>query len=87
MDASNVRRDLRAALKLVPGIDPDEWTPRELRHSFVSVLSANGVSIEEISLLVGHRSTAVTEVVYRHQLRPVMQRGAVVMDDIFKDAS
>jgi integrase len=87
LDAPNVRRDFRAALKLVAGIDPDDWTPRELRHSFVSVLADNGVSMEEISQLVGHRSTAVTEQVYRHQLRPVMQRGAVVMNDIFKDAS
>ena len=25
------------------GLDPKEWTPRELRHSFVSLLSDNGV--------------------------------------------
>lgn len=87
MDAPNVRRDFRSALKLVPGINADDWTPRELRHSFVSVLSAHGVSIDEISQLVGHRSSQVTEVVYRHQLRPVIQRGAVVMNDVFKDVS
>jgi integrase len=87
MDAPNVRRDFRAALKLVAGLVPAEWTPRELRHSFVSVLSAHGVSIEEISQLVGHKSTSVTEVVYRHELRPVIQRGAVVMNDVFKDVS
>ncbi|HZC73588.1 MAG TPA: site-specific integrase, partial [Jatrophihabitans sp.] len=87
MDAPNVRRDFRAALKSVPSLVAAEWTPRELRHSFVSVLADHGVSIEEISQLVGHRSTAVTEQIYRHQLRPVMQKGAVVMDTIFKDAS
>ena len=38
-DAAIVRRDLRRAPALVPGIDLGEWTPRELRHSFVSVLS------------------------------------------------
>ena len=31
MAAGNVRRDFRRALALVPGIDPSEWTPRELR--------------------------------------------------------
>jgi len=25
----------------------EEWAPRELRHSFVSILSANGVRIED----------------------------------------
>jgi integrase len=55
------------------GLDPDEWTPRELRRSFVSRLSDNGVPLGEISRLVGHSSTAVTELVYRKQIRPVLQ--------------
>lgn len=83
MDAANVRRDFRGALALVPGIDPSEWTPRELRHSFVSVLSDAGVPLEEISRLVGHSGTTVTELVYRHQLKPVIQTGATVMDRLF----
>ena len=83
MAAGNVRRDFRHALALVPGIDPSEWTPRELRHSFVSVLSDAGVPVEEISRLVGHSGTTVTELVYRHQLKPVIQSGATVMDQLF----
>jgi integrase len=76
MDAANVRRDFRRALALVPGLNPEEWTPRELRHSFVSLLSDAGVPIEDVSRLVGHSSTGVTELVYRHQIRPVIQSGA-----------
>ncbi len=57
--------------------------PRELRHSFVSLLSAHDVPIEQISRLVGHTNTVVTETVYRKQIRPVMQEGATVMDAIF----
>jgi hypothetical protein len=34
--------------------------------------------------LVGHSSTAVTELVYRKQIRPVVQTGAVAMDRIFR---
>jgi integrase len=83
MDAANVRRDLRRALAFVPGIDPGEWTPRELRHSFVSVLSDAGIPVEQIAQLVGHSGTTVTELVYRHQLRPVIQTGATVMDRLF----
>jgi integrase len=83
LDAANVRRDFRRALALVPGLNPAEWTPRELRHSFVSVLSDSGVPVEEISQLVGHSGTSVTELVYRHQLRPVIQTGATVMDRLF----
>ena len=54
---------------------PTEWTPRELRHSFVSLLSSSGVTIEEIAHLVGHGRTSVTERVYRKELRPVITRG------------
>jgi hypothetical protein len=49
----------------------------------VSLLSDDGVAIERISRLVGHTGTTVTEKVYRHQLRPVIQHGAVAMDRIF----
>jgi integrase len=84
LDASHVRRDFRLAIKGVDGLDPAEWTPRELRHSFVSLLSDHGVPLEEISRLVGHSSTAVTELVYRKQIRPVIQTGAVAMDSIFE---
>jgi len=86
MDPANVRRDLRRALRLVPGLEPKDWTPRELRHSFVSLLSDAGVPVEMISQLVGHRGTSVTEIVYRHQLRPVIQTGATVMDELFGQA-
>jgi integrase len=82
MSAGNVRRAVRRILRAA-GLNAEEWTPRELRHSFVSLLSDEGVPIEQISRLVGHTGTTVTERVYRHQLRPVMQHGAVAMDRIF----
>ena len=83
LDASHVRRAFRTVLGRVPGINAAEWTPRELRHSFVSLLSDSGMPLEEISRLVGHKSTVVTELVYRKQLRPVLQTGAVAMDGLF----
>ena len=87
LDPASVRREFRAVLKAA-GLDPHGWSPRELRHSFVSLLSDEGLSIDDISRLVGHRSTAVTETVYRHQIRPVITHGAETMDRIFPpDAS
>jgi integrase len=82
-DASDVRRSFRQAISAADGIDAEQWTPREMRHSFVSLLSDSGLPLEEISRLVGHRSTAVTETVYRQQIRPVVQTGAAKMDAIF----
>jgi integrase len=62
----------------------ERWAPRELRHSFVSILSASGVPIEDISDLVGHSGTSVTETVYRHEIRPALTTGAEAMDEILK---
>ena len=87
LDSSHVRREFRRALRGAAGLDAMAWTPRELRHSFVSLLSDSGVPLEEISRLVGHSSTAVTELVYRKQIRPVLQQGATAMDRIFNAAA
>ncbi|MEU4698894.1 site-specific integrase [Nonomuraea dietziae] len=85
LDAANVRRALRVILKRTD-LNPDEWTPRELRHSFVSPMSDAGVVVEDIARLVGHKGTVVTEKVYRRQLRPVLLEGAEVMNQIFPHA-
>jgi integrase len=85
LSAHNVRRDFRKVLDQA-GLVGREWAPREMRHSFVSLLSDSGMPIENISRLVGHRGTAVTETVYRMQIRPVMEEGATAMDRIFPDA-
>lgn len=82
LDAHNVRRAFRKVVQTA-GLDPSAWTPREMRHSFVSLLSDSGVPLEHISRLVGHAGTAVTETVYRQQLRPVLEQGATAMDRIF----
>jgi integrase len=83
-DASHVRRSFRKVVAAA-GLDPRDWTPRELRHSFVSLLSDADVPIEQISRLVGHSSTTTTETIYRKQIRPVIVHGADVMDRIFSD--
>jgi integrase len=86
LDAANVRRVFRRVVKAA-GLNPADWTPRELRHSFVSLLSDSGVGLEDIAELCGHAGTRVTEAVYRHQLRPVLLNGAMAMDRIFDSAS
>ena len=78
LDAANVRRSFRTVCTAA-GLGPD-WTPQELRHTFVSLMSDSDVAVEEIARLVGHASSKVTEAVYRHQLRPVMTTGAQKMD-------
>jgi integrase len=61
------------------------WHAHEGRHTAVSIMSSNGVPIQEISDTVGHKSTHVTETVYRHVIVPAIRGGASVMDDVFAD--
>ncbi len=86
-DAAQVRYGFQKIAKAA-GLG-DGWVPRELRHTFVSLMSNHGgVAIEKISDLVGHSSTAIIEIIYRHELRPVIRDGAQAMDKIivFKSA-
>lgn len=41
--------------------------------------------IEHISRLVGHKSTTVTEKVYRQRIRPATDGGTTAMDRIFPE--
>ena len=82
LDAHNVRRAFRGITKAA-GLGKT-WSPRELRHTFVSIMSDNDVPVEKIADLVGHKGTLVTERAYRHQLKPVITRGAETMNAVFR---
>jgi integrase len=81
LDQHNIRREFRQITKAA-GLG-EGWVPRELRHTFVSIMSAGGVPVEEIARVAGHKQTSTTEVVYRRELRPVITTGAEVMDKVF----
>jgi integrase len=85
LDAANVRREFKAACRAAK--IGERWTPRELRHSFVSLMSSSGVPVEEIARLAGHSNTRTTEVIYRRELRPVLATGAEAMDRLFPSPS
>jgi integrase len=61
------------------------WHAREGRHTAVSIMSSNGVPIQDISDTVGRKSSHVTETVYRHVIVPAIRGGATVMDNVFDD--
>jgi integrase len=81
LDRHNVLREFRKITEAA-GLGTD-WVPREMRHTFVSLLSASGTALEDIADLVGHRGTATTETVYRKVIVPELRRGAEVMDRLF----
>jgi integrase len=82
LGAGNARRQFKVITRTARL--GDDWTPQELRHTFVSLLSAGGTPVEEIARLAGHSSTRTTEVICRRELRPVLTRGAEAMDSILR---
>jgi integrase len=56
--AGNVRRTFKKVTKAAEL--GEDWTPRELRTSFVSLMSGSGVPLEEIARLAGHSSSRTT---------------------------
>jgi hypothetical protein len=46
----------------------------------------SALATEEIARLAGHRSTRMTETVYRHELRLVIRSAAAIMNKIFSQA-
>jgi len=73
--------------KMTKRADIGHWHAHEARHTAVSIMSSNGVPIQEISDTVGHKSTHITETVYRHVIVPAIRGGATVMDNIFDEAT
>lgn len=55
LTAHNVRRDFRKVITAA-GLTGHDWSPRELRHSFVSLLSDAGVPLENIPRRRGPRA-------------------------------
>jgi hypothetical protein len=49
-------------------------------------MSAKLSAILQNARLVGHSSTRTTEVIYRKELRPVINTGATIMDRLFPDS-
>jgi integrase len=81
LDRHNVLREFKR-ITAAAGLGSD-WVPRELRHTFVSLLSSDGMPIEDIADLVGHKGTMTTETVYRKVIVLELRRGAEVMDRLF----
>lgn len=59
-----------------------DCAPHTLRHTFASHLFANGYSIKEVSELLGHSSTQVTEKIYLHILQQIKLEKADSLRDL-----
>jgi integrase len=58
-------------------------TPHELRHSCASLLSDQGVPLELIADLLGHKDVTMLARTYRHRVRPSADAAVNVMNELF----
>jgi integrase len=80
IDPSNLRRAFATVCRAA-GLG--YWTPRSLRHSAASLLSAAGVPIEQVADLFGHVDTRMVEKHYRHQIKPAVDAAVAPMEALF----
>jgi hypothetical protein len=59
--------------------------PRELRHHSRIAAQPDGMLLEDIADLVGHKSTPTAVVAYRKMIVPELRSGAEVMDRLSAD--
>ena len=85
VDPSNFRRAFKRAV-VRAGLG-STWTPYELRHSALSLLSDAGVRIEDVSDLAGHTDTRTTMNTYRHPVRPVISHAVEPMQRLLGSES
>jgi len=85
-DPHHARDDFRALLRVAGIADPQAWTLRETRTTFVSVMSHHGVAREIIADMCGH-TLKTLERHYRKVLAPVHRQSASVIDAVFGKAA
>ena len=69
-----------AVTKIAAAAGVRRFTPHEARHTSASVLIDGGTPLLAVADRLGHRTTRVTELVYRRQLSPVVDAGADILD-------
>jgi integrase len=80
------RRDFRNVLRAAGIADANEWTTRETRTTFVSIMSDAGVQAEEIADMCGHDVKTLFRY-YRKQLKPRLRESANVINSVFGAAA
>ena len=69
-----------AVQKMATTLGLGDLTPHELRHAHASVLLDAGETLETVADRLGHKSTRVTETVYKHRLSEVIEGGTATAE-------
>lgn len=62
-------------------------TPHSMRHTFCTLLIANGVDIKTVSAKAGHSRTSTTLDIYTHSVKSADEQASQVLDDVLTPKS
>jgi integrase len=79
---SSARYAFRRVLEAAGIANPDAWTTRETRTTFVSIMSDAGVVDVDIADMCGHDVKTLHKY-YRKQLKPRLRQSANVINSVF----
>lgn len=80
MGQSSANYFFRKALRGIEGLNPKEWTCRETRHTFISLAALDGMPINQVAMIAGHKDIKTTYNVYTRYDLPVSGDAAELMD-------
>ncbi len=63
----------------------NKWTPHELRHTAVSLMVHQGVSLQDVSATIGHSSISETADVYLHLFKRARGATASALEGLFAE--
>lgn len=61
----------------------DDWNPNEMRHTCASLLLDAGVHLRDVADLLGHTTTKMLELHYRHALKPETDAHVAAIEGLF----
>ncbi len=86
VDQRYFRKAYRAVLKkagvAVTGKHGNNRAPYDMRHTFASLGAYAGIFNDQMAAMMGHKRTSTFELVYKDELRPVIQDGQDVLDNV-----
>ena len=77
LDTQTIRKLIKADLRAI-GLDSDRLTAHSLRHTCATQALLNGVKLEEVQMILRHKSPTVTQI-YNHAIQRLQNEGELIV--------
>ena len=81
LDTQTIRKMVKFNLREI-GLDSDRLTAHSLRHTAATTMLLNGVKLEQVQMILRHKSILVTQI-YNHAISRLQNQGELIAANIF----